>query len=322
MALTVAMFAAVEELLGLPATTIKIGIMDEEKRTSLNLEACIEAARDRVIFINTGFLDRTGDEIHSDFQAGALVRKNDMKSTVWLNAYEDRNVDVALAAGFRGQSQVGKGMWAKPAAMADMLREKVGHPRAGANCAWVPSPTAATLHALHYLRVNVAERQEELAGRHTDRRRLLEVPVLLGALTEEQIEHELRTNAQSILGYVVRWVGLGVGCSTVPDLEGVGLMEDRATLRISSQLIANWLHHGLVDGERVRRTFAEMAALVDQQNADEPGYSPMCADPAGSESFQAALELVFTGGTEPNGYTERALTTWRRNCLLYTSRCV
>lgn len=311
-ALTVAMFAAVEELLGLPATTIKIGIMDEEKRTSLNLEACIEAARDRVIFINTGFLDRTGDEIHSDFQAGALVRKNDMKSTVWLNAYEDRNVDVALAAGFRGQSQVGKGMWAKPAAMADMLREKVGHPRAGANCAWVPSPTAATLHALHYLRVNVAERQEELAGRHTDRRRLLEVPVLLGALTEEQIEHELRTNAQSILGYVVRWVGLGVGCSTVPDLEGVGLMEDRATLRISSQLIANWLHHGLVDGERVRRTFAEMAALVDQQNADEPGYSPMCADPAGSESFQAALELVFTGGTEPNGYTERALTTWRR----------
>ncbi|MGC3993399.1 MAG: malate synthase G [Propionicimonas sp.] len=311
-ALTVELFGAVEEALGLPERTIKIGIMDEEKRTSLNLEACVAAASDRVIFINTGFLDRTGDEIHSDFRAGALVRKNDMKSTVWLNAYEDRNVEVALAAGFRGQAQVGKGMWAKPAAMADLLEQKVAHPLAGANCAWVPSPTAATLHAIHYLRVDVAQRQAALAGRRTDRRLLLEVPLLERELSAEEVDHELRTNAQSILGYVVRWVGMGVGCSTVPDLEGVGLMEDRATLRISSQLIANWLHHGLVDEDRVRRTFAEMAALVDAQNAGEPGYSPMCTDLAASESFQAALELVFTGRDEPNGYTERALTKWRR----------
>jgi malate synthase len=311
-ALTVELFAAVEEVLGLPANTMKVGIMDEEKRTSLNLEACIAVAAERVIFINTGFLDRTGDEIHSDFCAGPLVRKNDMKSTAWLAAYEDRNVDVALASGFRGRAQVGKGMWAKPEAMAEMLAQKIAHPRAGANCAWVPSPTAATLHALHYLRVDVAERQEALARRRTDRRRLLEVPVLTAELSAAEIDHELRTNAQSILGYVVRWVGLGVGCSTVPDLDGVGLMEDRATLRISSQLIANWLHHGIVDAEQVRRTFAEMAELVDAQNAREPGYPRMCADLAASASFQAALELVFTGRDEPNGYTERTLTTWRR----------
>ena len=311
-ALTVEIFGAVERALGLPLTTLKVGIMDEEKRTSLNLEACIAAASDRVIFINTGFLDRTGDEIHSDFEAGPLVRKNDMKSTVWLNAYEDRNVDVALAAGFRGQAQIGKGMWAKPAAMAEMVAQKIAHPLAGANCAWVPSPTAATLHALHYLRVNVAERQESLAGRTTDRRKLLEVPVLREPLTAEQVDHELRTNAQSILGYVVRWVGLGIGCSTVPDLEGVGLMEDRATLRISSQLIANWLRHGLVDEARIRAVFAEMAVLVDQQNAGEPGYRPMATDLSASEPFQAALDLVFTGRTEPNGYTERVLTRHRQ----------
>ena len=219
---------------------------------------------------------------------------------------------MALAAGFRGQAQVGKGMWAKPAAMADMLEQKIAHPSAGANCAWVPSPTAATLHALHYLRVDVAERQDVLAGRTTDRRLLLEVPRLVGELTAAEIDHELRTNAQSILGYVVRWVGLGVGCSTVPDLEGVGLMEDRATLRISSQLIANWLHHGVVDADQVRRTFATMAALVDEHNAGEPGYPPMTADLDAGESFQAALELVFTGAAEPNGYTEPVLTTWRR----------
>lgn len=310
-ALTVEIFAAVERALGLPPTTLKIGIMDEEKRTSLNLEACIAEASDRVIFINTGFLDRTGDEIHSDFEAGPLVRKNDMKSTVWLNAYEDRNVDIALAAGFRGQSQIGKGMWAKPAAMAEMLAQKIAHPLAGANCAWVPSPTAATLHALHYLRVDVAERQEALVGRTTDRRKLLEVPVLRDTLSATEIDHELRTNAQSILGYVVRWVGLGIGCSTVPDLEGVGLMEDRATLRISSQLIANWLRHGLVHEAQVRAVFADMAALVDQQNAGEPGYRPMAVDLAASEPFQAALDLVFTGRTEPNGYTERVLTRRR-----------
>ena len=311
-ALTVEMLAALEEVLGMAPTTIKVGIMDEEKRTSLNLEACIAAARERVIFINTGFLDRTGDEIHSDFCAGPMIGKSDMKSAVWMTAYEDRNVDVALAAGFRGQAQVGKGMWAKPAAMAEMLEQKVAHPLAGANCAWVPSPTAATLHALHYLRVDVAERQRELAGRTTDRRLLLQVPVLAEKPGREAIEHELRTNAQSILGYVVRWVALGIGCSTVPDLNGVGLMEDRATLRISSQHIANWLHHGVVQEDKVRQVFAEMAGLVDRQNADEPGYRPMTADLAGSEPFQAALELVFTGRTEPNGYTERALVKWRR----------
>ncbi len=311
-ALTVELFAAVEEALGLEPATLKIGIMDEEKRTSLTLDACIAQAQDRVMFVNTGFLDRTGDEIHSDFVAGPVVRKADMKSTPWLLGYEDRNVDVALRAGFVGQAQVGKGMWAKPAAMAEMLATKGAHPEAGANCAWVPSPTAATLHALHYLRTDVAARQGELAGRDTDRRPLLEVPLLTAELSDEEKQHELETNAQSILGYVVRWVGLGIGCSTVPDLEGVGLMEDRATLRISSQLIANWLHHGLVDEREVRATFARMAALVDEQNAREPGYEPMAKDLDASPSFQAALELVFTGRTEPNGYTERVLTTWRR----------
>ena len=310
--LSVDLLAAVEEALGLEPTTLKIGIMDEEKRTSTNLETCIARAADRVVFVNPGFLDRTGDEIHTDFEAGPVVRKNDMKSTPWLLAYEDRNVDVALRAGFVGQAQIGKGMWAKPAAMAEMLATKGAHPEAGANTAWVPSPTAATLHALHYLRTDVLARQKELAGRETDRRLLLEVPLLTTELTEDEKRHELETNAQSILGYVVRWVGLGIGSSTVPDLEGVGLMEDRATLRISSQLIANWLHHGLVDEQTVRETFARMAALVDEQNANEPGYEPMAKDLEGSPSFQAALELVFTGRTEPNGYTERVLTSWRR----------
>ncbi|MDN5931516.1 MAG: malate synthase G [Pseudonocardia sp.] len=311
-ALTVELFAAVEEALGLEPRTVKIGIMDEEKRTSLNLAACVEAAQDRVIFVNTGFLDRTGDEIHTDFEAGPVVRKDDMKSTAWLTGYEDRNVDVALAAGFVGQAQVGKGMWAKPAAMAAMLEQKGAQPQAGANCAWVPSPTAATLHALHYLRTDVHARQQELAGRKTDRALLLEVPVLTGSLTDAEKAHELETNAQSILGYVVRWVGLGIGCSTVPDLEGVGLMEDRATLRISSQLIANWLHHDLVSADQVRETFARMAEVVDGQNDGEPGYPPMAEDLDGSPSFQAALDLVFSGRSEPNGYTERALTTWRQ----------
>jgi malate synthase len=311
-ALTVELFAAVEEALGLPPATLKIGIMDEEKRTSLTLDACIAQAQNRVIFVNTGFLDRTGDEIHSDFAAGPVVRKNDMKSTKWLVSYEDRNVDIALRAGFVGQAQVGKGMWAKPAAMAEMLATKGAHPEAGANCAWVPSPTAATLHALHYLRTDVPARQQEIAGRETDRRLLLEVPLLTTELSDSEKRHELETNAQSILGYVVRWVGLGIGCSTVPDLAGVGLMEDRATLRISSQLIANWLHHGVVDEQNVRETFARMAALVDEQNVREPGYEPMAKDLDASPSFQAALELVFTGRTEPNGYTERVLTTWRR----------
>ena len=320
--LAVDILAAVEEALGLPATTLKIGIMDEEKRTSANLEACIARAADRVIFVNTGFLDRTGDEIHTHFHAGPMIRKNAMRNTTWFTAYEDRNVDVALRAGFPGHAQIGKGMWPKPNAMREMVQTKQSHPEAGANTAWVPSPTAATLHALHYLRVDVRARQEELRHRPlTDRRRLLEVPVLAdrgASLSEEEIRHELETNAQSILGYVVRWVGLGIGCSTVPDLEGVGLMEDRATLRISSQHIANWLHFGIVDEAQVRETFARMAALVDEQNADEPGYKPMSADLDASPSFQAALELVFTGREEPNGYTERALTTWRRKAKAET----
>ena len=315
-ALAVELFVAVEEALELPPGTLKIGIMDEERRTSVNLEACLARAADRVIFVNTGFLDRTGDEIHTVFEAGPVVRKDDERTSVWLQAYEDRNVDVALRAGFAGQAQVGKGMWAQPAGMRAMLDTKGAQPRAGANTAWVPSPTAATLHALHYLDTDVHAVQRELSSRPlTDRRRLLVAPVLprRGAeLTDEQRRHELETNAQSILGYVVRWVGLGIGCSTVPDLDGVGLMEDRATLRISSQEIANWLHHGLVDEAQVRETFARMAALVDEQNAREPGYEPMSQDLEHSPSFQAALELVLAGRQEPNGYTERALTRWRQ----------
>jgi malate synthase len=313
--LSVELLAAVEEALGLEPTTLKIGIMDEEKRTSTNLEACIARAADRVIFVNTGFLDRTGDEIHTDFEAGPVVPKGDQRSQTWLTTYEDRNVDVALRAGFAGQAQIGKGMWAKPAAMREMLDTKVAHPRSGASTAWVPSPTAATLHALHYLEVDVLAAQKEVAQRPlADRRNLLVPPVLTGgsALSEDDTRHELETNAQSILGYVVRWVGLGIGCSTVPDLEGVGLMEDRATLRISSQQIANWLHHGLVDEAQIRETFARMAALVDEQNAGEAGYQPMSADLEASPSFQAALDLVFSGRREPNGYTERALTVWRQ----------
>jgi malate synthase len=314
--LSVDLFTAVEQALALPASTIKIGIMDEERRTSLNLEACIARAADRVIFVNTGFLDRTGDEIHTVFEAGPVIRKDDEKNATWLKAYENRNVDVALRAGFAGKAQIGKGMWAQPAGMRAMLDTKGAQPKAGANTAWVPSPTAATLHALHYLETDVHAVQDEIAKRPlTDRRTLLVAPLLpeRGAqLSDEQKRHELETNAQSILGYVVRWVGLGIGCSTVPDLDGVGLMEDRATLRISSQEIANWLHHGLVDEGMVRETFARMAVLVDEQNAREPGYAAMSKDLEHSPSFQAALELVFAGRAEPNGYTERALTHWRQ----------
>jgi malate synthase len=322
-ALTVELFAAVEEALGLAPATVKLGIMDEEKRTSLNLGACIAAAADRVIFVNTGFLDRTGDEIHTDFEAGPVVRKDDMRSTAWLAGYEDRNVDVALAAGFPGQAQVGKGMWAKPAAMAAMLEQKGAHPRAGANCAWVPSPTAATLHALHYLETDVLARQRELAGRRTDRGLLLEVPVLDRPLTDDEVTHELETNAQSILGYVVRWVGLGIGCSTVPDLSGVGLMEDRATLRISSQLIANWLHHGVVSEQQVRRHVRPLGRArrrAERPRARLPGDGPRpggVASPSGPR-----WTSVFGGGTEANGYTERALTTWRQRAKAARRRVI